>query len=81
MGSPVFAHFDRIDVLSVVFSGKNPKNVKPLAFIPLNAIAVARAVGPGTVSTSTPYAWHFETTSEPGSLMDGIPASVMIATF
>ncbi len=81
IGSPVLAHFDKIDTLSDDFSGKNPKNVNPLAFIPLSATAVARAVGPGTVSTSTPCEWHFAITSAPGSLMEGMPASVIIATF
>ena len=47
---------------------------------PLTESALAIAVGPGTASTSMPAAAASRTSTLPGSLMQGVPASVTTAT-
>ena len=49
------------------------------AMVSLAASAVIAAVGPGTVATGMPFSWQRATSASPGSLMQGIPASVTIA--
>ena len=66
----------RCSRLDGLFTDRKPSNVKREQSIPLTATAVARAVGPGTATTSTPRLRQTSTSTLPGSEMAGIPASV-----
>ena len=60
--------------------GRKPRNRKESAGRPETASAVVTAEGPGTDSTLMPFDAQAATSSLPGSLMAGIPASDTRAT-
>ena len=61
--------------------GRNASKQKRLVGSPEIVSAVTHAHAPGTAVTSTPASSAILTSSSPGSLMPGMPASVITAMF
>ena len=59
--------------------GRKPSNTKRSHGSPELTSAGTKAVAPGRVSTSMPWRLHSRESRNPGSLMPGVPASLMSA--
>src|SRR5699024_12879706 len=68
-------HLSNTSCLSLACLGKNPKNTNLYDGSPLVINAVIAAFGPGIVSTRNPASLTWFTSSYPGSLIQGQPAS------
>jgi len=71
----------RRSVRSAPLRGKKPSNTKRDVGRPLITSAIVSAEGPGTAVTTPPALITATTSRSPGSLIPGVPASVINATF
>ena len=65
---------------SPALRGKNPSNANRATGKPDNTSAASAAEGPGNVVIATPASCASRTNRKPGSLTEGIPASVTTST-
>ena len=65
---------------SLPFTGRNPANTTPSKSSPLAESAAVSALAPGTGTTRSPRLRTRSTTTRPGSLTPGVPASLTSAT-
>ena len=61
---------------SFLGTGRNPSKTNRAVSCPDTASAVTQADAPGTGTTRMPRSWAAFTNCSPGSLMQGIPASL-----